>query len=159
MRTDRGGLAAAVLVAWLGAGAAEAAPAWATTPAFQVAVSLSPKAAARLAHPHETIIVAAYVYGDANDRGQRLADEVGQIDFGREQKVELPGPGVARFQGVRYDTKRLVYVDGKLQVLVNVYSGRRSSPDNLLDCSIFQDSVELAGRAVIPIRCKLIGEP
>jgi hypothetical protein len=146
----------------LGASARAAAPDWAMTPAFQVQVGLSPKAAARLAHPHETIVVAAYVYGEATPKGVRLhlADEMDQIDFGKEQHVELQGAGTARVAGVRYDRRELDYlIDRKLQVLVNVYSGRHTSPDNLLDCGIFQDSVELAARAPIPIRCKLIGEP
>jgi len=155
-------VAAALAATAVSAPTRSATPDWATSPAFQVAVSLSPKAAARLAHPRETVIVSAYVYGEATPRGVRLhlADEMDQIDFGKEQTVELPGAGVARLAGVRYDRNKLVYlIDRKLLVLVNVYSGRRSSPDNLLDCGIFQDSVDLAAQAPIPIRCKLIGEP
>jgi hypothetical protein len=154
----------AAAIAGLGAsiGVAHAAsPERAMTPAFDVAVSLTPKAAARLAHPHETLIVTAYVYGDANEKGRRLrlGDDLDQIAFGQEQDVELPTAGVAHVPGVRYDRRRLAYVEGgRLQVLVNVFSGRRSSKDNLLDCGIFQDTVEAAARAPIPIACKLIGE-
>ncbi len=43
-------------------------------------------------------------------------------------------------------------------MLVNVFSGRHSSPDNLLDCDFFQDKITVAARAPIPIHCKLIGE-
>ena len=151
---------AAGLLAW--SGAAAAAPVWDVSPPFKVAVSLTPKAAARLAHPHETIVVSAYVYGEATPKGvkRHLADEMDQIDFGKEQYIEIPGAGVAQVPGVRYDKTKLAYIDGgKLLVLVNVYSGRRSAKDNLIECGIFEDSVALAAKAPIPIACKLIGEP
>ena len=43
-------------------------------------------------------------------------------------------------------------------MLINVFSGRHSSPDNLLDCGLFQDKIAVAARGPIQIRCKLIGE-
>ena len=44
------------------------------------------------------------------------------------------------------------------QVNVNVFSSRRSGPDNLLDCDFFQGTVAAARRAPIRLACKLIGE-
>jgi hypothetical protein len=140
---------------------AATAPAWAMTPAFKVAVTLSPRAAARLAHPHDTILVSAEFYGEATPQGVRrhMADEMNWIQFPPETKVELPAAGVAVIPPRRYDRSKLAYVQGgKLQVLINVYSGRRSGPDNLIDCGIFEDSIDVAARAPIPIACKLIGE-
>jgi hypothetical protein len=136
-----------------------AAPDWTVGPNFVVAVSLSPKAAARLAHPKETIMISADFYGDANAKGQRLQNEGGQIVLSPGQKDEIPGAGVAKFHGPKYDKTKLAYVDDNgLQVLINVFSGRHSSPDNLLDCDFFQDKIAVAARATIPIHCKLIGE-
>jgi hypothetical protein len=140
-------------------GARAATPAWMVGPDFAVQVSLSPKAAARLARPKETIVISADFYGDANARGRRRENEIGQIVLSPTQKDEIAGAGVARFHGPRYDKTLLGDVDANgLQVLINVFSGRHSSPDNLLDCDLFQDKVSIAAKATIPIHCKLIGE-
>jgi len=131
----------------------------AQTPSFDVAVSLSPAATTRLAAAHETIIVAANAYGMAIVHSHRHPDDMGQIDLGG-QRVEISGAGVAHMRPMVYQTDVLDDVqDHKLIVLVNVFSGRHSSPDNLLDCGIFEDDVRIAARAPIQIRCKLIGEP
>jgi hypothetical protein len=154
------GLAAALLVG--SPVQAASRPAWAMTPAFKVAVSLSPRAAARLAHPRDTVLVSAEVYGEATPLGvrRRMADEMDWIQFPPETKVELQAAGVAVIPPRRYDSGKLAYIEGgKLQVLINVYSGRRSGPDNLIDCGIFEDSIDVAARAPIQIACKLIGEP
>lgn len=131
----------------------------AVEPSFAVAVSLSPRAAARLAHPKETIIVSADIYGDGNGKARRQQDEMGQIHFPGGRTVELGGPGVAQFPGAKYNPALLADVDANgMQVLINVYSGRRSSPGNLLDCDLFQDKITIAARAPIQIHCKLIEE-
>jgi hypothetical protein len=140
------------------AGSARAAPDWTVGPNFSVTVSLSPKAAARLAHPKETIMISADFYGDANAKGQRMQNDGGQIELAPSQKDEIPGAGVAQFHGPRYDKTKLAYVDDGLQVLINVFSGRHSSPDNILDCDFFQDKIAVAAAKSIPIHCKLIGE-
>jgi hypothetical protein len=44
-------------------------------------------------------------------------------------------------------------------VNVNVYSARRSGPDNILDCAFFQDTVAVARQRSVKLACKLIGEP
>jgi hypothetical protein len=45
-----------------------------------------------------------------------------------------------------------------LQLLINVYSGRKSSPNNLLDCGIYEGALKAIQGQSIPISCKLIGE-
>jgi hypothetical protein len=42
--------------------------------------------------------------------------------------------------------------------LINVYSGRKSSPDNLLDCGIYEGPLKAVQSQSIPISCKIIGE-
>jgi hypothetical protein len=146
-------LAALAPVAW-----ASAAAVWTTGPAFSVTVSLSPKAAARLAHPKDTIMISADFYGDSNGKNRKLENDVGEIDLAPSRKDEIPGAGTAQFHGPKYDKAKLAYVDANgLQVLINVFSGRHSSPDNLLDCDLFQDKIALAAKG-IAIHCKLIGE-
>lgn len=136
-----------------------AAPDWTIGPDFAVAVSLSPKAAARLAKPKETVVVTADFYGDSDGKAPRMENPVGQIVLAPSQKDEITGAGLARFKGPKYDKNRLADVDANgFQVLINVFSGRHSSPDNLLDCGLFQDKIAVAARGPIQIRCKLIGE-
>jgi hypothetical protein len=138
--------------------ASAAAPAWTVGPSFSVTVSLSPKAEARLAHPKETIMISADFYGDSNGKNRKLENDVGEIDLAPSQKDEIPGAGAAQFRGPKYDASKLAYVDANgLQVLINVFSGRHSSPANLLDCDLFQDKIALAAKG-IAIHCKLIGE-
>lgn len=80
--------------------------------------------------------------------------------FRPEARVEPPGAGAAVIPARRYDLNKAAYIDGgKLQLLVNVYTSPRSGPDNLIDCAIFEDSIDVAARASIQIACKLIGEP
>jgi hypothetical protein len=45
-----------------------------------------------------------------------------------------------------------------VQLLINVYSGRKSSPNNLLDCGIYEGPMQAVQGKSIPISCKLIGE-
>lgn len=87
-------------------------------------------------------------------------DEVGQIDLGRYQ-VQIPGAGgEALIDGGAVRRGRLAWLaDTGPQVNVNVYSSRRSGPDNLLDCAFFQDTVAAARRQTVKLACKLIGEP
>ena len=151
------GLAALAAALLLGAPVQAApAPVWAMTPALKVVVSLTPRAAARVAHPRDTILVDVEFYGEATPQGVRkhMADEMDWIQFRPDTQVELPAAGVAVIPPRRYDASKLAYIQGgKLQLLINVYSGRQSGPDNLVDCGIFEDTIDVAAKATIPIAC------
>ncbi len=44
-------------------------------------------------------------------------------------------------------------------VLINVYTARKTTQDNLIDCGIFEDTLAKAQASQpIPIACKMIGE-
>ena len=133
-----------------------AAPATPPSTAFAIDVRLSPAAAAKLAAAKETVIVSGDYFG-LPAQGVPV-DMTGTLPLGR-QTVELFGAGLARFDAANADPSRLKQVrDGDVHVLINVFSGRRSSDDNLLDCGIFQDSTRLATRTPVRIDCKLLGE-
>ena len=149
-----------LLIAALLAPSARATPPGAADPyGFVVEVSLSPKAKARLARLHETITVSASYYGDPAAGAMKHADEVGQIDLGRA-RVEIPGAGGrAVIPGASVRRPRLAWLATTApEVNVNVFSSRRSGPDNLLDCAFFQDTVTVARKAPVKLACKLIGE-
>ena len=124
-----------------------------------VEVTLSPAAATRMAAIREGITVGATFYGEATPAARQFADQTGQIGFGREE-VTLPGRnGSATIIGRGMtDAKLNLLKERTLQVLITAYSARRTTQNNLLDCSIFKDSVAVATPAPVRITCKLIGE-
>lgn len=126
--------------------------------AFQVIVSLSEAARKKLGDAGESVIVSASYYGDGKPGlPPKILNEVGQVDIGRAQ-VELQGMGRAMLDGSAVQRERLDFIAGDPQVNVNVFSGRRSSPDNLLDCDFFQDSIGVAAEMPVEINCRLIAE-
>ena len=129
-------------------------------PSFQVVVSVSSRAAARLANPRETVVVDVEFYGVPISVKLRMADE-GRLDLAPEQKIELAGAGGARFAGPKIDAAKLKSVQGgKLEVAIEGYSGRHSSPDNLLICDSGDDiALQAAAAKSVQMRCKLIAEP
>ena len=144
--------------------AAVAQPAPATGPAttafanYRVEVALSPAAQAKLAKAKETIVIAADYYGTPTAAAAGQANEVGQLDLGKAEH-ELAQAGAADFDANGFMAERLGLVEGAPEVNINVWSGRHSSPDNLLDCEFFQDTLAVAAQAPIQLHCKLIGEP
>jgi hypothetical protein len=127
-----------------------------------VTVTLSPKAQQALSAAHETLCISAEFYGEVNDEGRRrhIGDKMDQVYFGGgEWRDEIAGAGPAHFVVPPADPGTLKYVtDGKEQVLINIFTGRRSSPDNLLACDAFQDDVKLAESGGVHAACKLISE-
>jgi len=139
----------------------------ATSNAFDVEVTLSPAAHKRLASQGESLIVSAEYFGYPSDLAEEQhvpGSENPWLTLHRAQ-LELEGAqlgdtATARFPAVALDAKQLAWTNapGAPQVNINVYSGRRSSPDNLLECGMFQGAIAVAARAPIKVSCGLIGE-
>lgn len=127
--------------------------------AFSVDITLSPPAAQQLSRHRETIKLAAFYYGlPKPGLPEGIDNGMGQVFLG-ETELEIPGAdGRADFDGKSVQTSRLRYIEGEPQINLNVYSGRRSSEDNLLDCDFFEDAVRVAHAAPLKIHCKLIRE-
>jgi hypothetical protein len=130
-----------------------------TISGFSVKVTLSEKAAKTLTDRKETIIVAAYFSGTPKPGTPRkYLSEIGQVDLGQVNVEVAPGV-VAQFGPIKLKQDALNQIDKSgPQLLINVYSGRKSSPDNLLDCGIYEDALAPIEGKTIPIACKLIGE-
>ena len=131
----------------------------ATAKAFtlRVDVTLSAKAAARLASPSEGIVVAASFGGEPTPAARSHAGEDGHVDLG-SRKVEIPGrDGEAVLHGSTATTP-LQWIQGPVQLNINVFSARHSSPDNLLSCDVFDGPLEHALGHAIPLHCSLIRE-
>lgn len=129
--------------------------------AFTVHVSLSPAARKQLADHQETLIVDADYFGypTVAAQQQKVPGSENPWLTLHQAQVELDGPGTARFAAVSLDEAQLGLIEKREpEVNINVYSGRKSSPDNLLDCGMFQDKLQVAAQAGVRIDCKLIAE-
>ena len=126
--------------------------------AYTVEVTLSDAAKAQFSRSGESVIVGATYFADpAPDAGEDVINDIGQVDLGSAQ-VELAGEGPAVFGGGGLQRDRLRFIEGEPQVNVNAWSGRKSSPDNLLDCDMFQDAIAVAAREPIKLKCRLSAE-
>lgn len=161
-RTRRRGrmiAAAAMVVAAAWSADTASAETRSAVPNYRVVVTLSPAAAREMATKREEIIVSASYYGEPTKTAKKEADEMGQIDLGGEDVRLGSAGGTAAMVGKGFRAARIVHVVGREAHLnLNVYSARRSGPDNLLDCDFFDDTVKLAESKPIAIHCKLIGE-
>ncbi|MER9597080.1 hypothetical protein [Mesorhizobium sp. M0244] len=127
---------------------------------FDVNVTLSKKAAAKLAAEKEGIVVFASYYGDPKRSAEKHANEVRQIDLTpQDEQVGIPGTaGHAHISGARVDTKRLDWLAGPPEVNVNVASARKSSADNLLNCDFIDGPLSDVQREPVTLHCGLIEE-
>jgi hypothetical protein len=113
---------------------------------FKVNVMLSAKAKRRLIQGKETIIILAqYLTGNPK------TDAPVEVEIAAGEDVNLAE--------VKLPQDRLAQTDGQdPEILVNVFSGRKSSENNLLDCEIYQGGLKAVEGRSIDISCKLIGE-
>lgn len=126
---------------------------------FTVTISYSQKAMDTLVAGKETVIVAGYLTASPiPGTPKQYVDRMGELGLGEVDREIAPG-AVAAFDGVKPTPAMIKWVDSSgPQLLINVYSGRKSSPNNLLDCGIYQGSLAAVQGQSIPISCKLIGE-
>src|SRR5690606_11786572 len=153
MSLDRIAMAASVLLAC-------AIPATAQDMGFDVTVTLSKKAAAKLKAEKEKIVVFASYYGEPKSSAEKHANEIGQISVSPEDEdVEIAGTGGrAHISGAKVDKKTLNWVEGDVSVNVNVASARKSGSDNLLACDFIDGPVSNVQKAPVTLHCALIEE-
>jgi hypothetical protein len=129
-------------------------------PTFEIEVTNSPAADRTLAKKKETIIVSAMFTGVPSDPKEQEKGEEGLISFGNHD-IELTGKNrIARFEGLKFHKNLLGKVSDKdISLLINIYSGRKSSQDNLLDCGILDMKASKLENKRFVMGCKLIAEP
>jgi hypothetical protein len=126
--------------------------------AFDVEISLSDRAAARLKIRNESIVVSAYYSGDPKPSAGKHTNQIGTIDLGTENVEVIGAAGLVRVTGTKIDIDRLEWVKGPVMVNVNAYSGRHSSLDNILACDFFDGKLSSAVRKAPLLTCSLIEE-
>jgi hypothetical protein len=163
----QGALIVLMLLIGIGALPQQAAPQMEQQPAikdlegsgFSVKLSFSDKARTKLTEKSETVIVAAYFTGSPRKGApRRFVDDMGEVGLGQDKREVAPGAD-ATFGEIKLQQDALKQIDeqGPL-LLINVYSGRKSSNDNLLDCGIYEGTLKAVQGKSIAISCKLIGE-
>jgi hypothetical protein len=126
---------------------------------FTVKITYSQKATDTLVAAKETVIVAGYLTASPiAGTPKQYVDRMGELGLGEVDREIAPG-AIATFSNVKPTQSMMKWVDSNgPQLLINVYSGRKSSPNNLLDCGIYEGSLAAVQGQSIPISCKLIGE-
>jgi hypothetical protein len=128
-------------------------------PGFALDVTYSENATKLLIEKKETVIAAAYLSAAPKPGAlKKYVDPIGEVGLG-ECTVEAAPDESLRFGEILLDKAALAQSDGKPQLLINVFSGRKSSENNLLDCGIFEGDLKPVQGKSLPIACKLIGEP
>lgn len=127
-------------------------------PDFEIEVSLSPNAEKKLKEDNETVIVSAMFSGvpkDTTSEEYLIWGQMGINDF----KIELTNQRIARFEKVRFHSSVLNKLsDVDIFLLINVFSGRRSSENNILDVEFLQDKMSVIKGKKYILKGKLIGE-
>lgn len=126
---------------------------------FSVKVAISEKAKKMLAEKAETVVVAAYISGSPKQGAlRRYVSNMGEIELGQAKAEVAPGED-ANFGEIKLRQDALKQIDNQGPLLlINVFSGRKSSKYNLLDCGLYEGPLKAVKGKSIDIVCKLIEE-
>lgn len=125
--------------------------------AVKVDVTLSPAAAEKLKSVGETVHVEVIYGGDAAPGATLQPNELGMIELGKKV-LEIDGAGTVELPESEVDKSRLDQIVGQPQIMVNTTSSRKSSPENLLACGFYWDTLSTAGRDGVKVNCTLLTE-
>lgn len=128
-------------------------------PSFEILIELDEKANHKMISQSETIIVSAELFGTPKDSvDSSLLTELGEL-YLATPTIELDKPGVAKFDNIRISkTSYEALADRDFIVLINVFSGRKSSNDNLLNCEMLQEPISKVAGKTHSLKGKLIYE-
>ena len=79
-----------------------------------------------------------------------------EIELGAGEIEVAPENATVNVPGAGFDTTYMKSVKGEPEVLVNVYSARKTHENNLLNCGIYQGPVTMAQKKPVDIQCDLI---
>ncbi len=127
-------------------------------PSFEIKLSLSDSAEHLLRTRKESVIVKAYYSGVPKDTSAKDYKEWGKI-FLPSRSIELMQSRIAKFHNIKISKETYnSLADKNIEVLINVFSGRRSTENNLLECNILQDKISNIRDKSFTLTGKLIGE-
>jgi hypothetical protein len=135
------------------------APATVPSPGFTVNLTYSAQALKTLRDKKETVIVSVEINGYPKvGSPKKYFDMEGGLEFANRTLEVQPGQPVV-FDKFDLNSSLLSFVDADgPQVQINVYSGRKSSEWNLLDCGAPSGPIKDFSGKTITVACKMIGE-
>lgn len=115
-------------------------------PDFSIKVLLADSAKRYLSERSESLVVDV-----------TFADEIGPTgNYLGSTQDEAPGETTFAVRGLKFNPNKVRKLrTSDYEVLVNVYSGRRSIDMNVLDCGLVQDSISQLQRRTHEVHCKL----
>lgn len=124
---------------------------------FEVQLTLTPRAIEKLTAMSEMVTIAGMYWGEPSEAGKPRADDIGQINLGRDDINVQPASRTVLVPGAAIDPSVLeTDVAGAPQVLVNVFTARMAHEDNLINCGIYEGPIAMARAKPVDIRCDLI---
>ncbi len=114
-------------------------------PDFSIQVVLTEKAQKKMKKSKETIIISFEFGNEISPDGDSIQDE-----------IELVDTFVANTKSIKIEPEKFLKFRSDYEVLVNVYSGRKSSEYNLLSCDMIQDKITAIKGKTHDIKCDLI---
>ena len=123
-------------------------------------ISMSTKAAVKLAATKEKIVVNAEWMGDPTKAAAKKVDqELGYVQLGTEKTTVDATTTTVTLTGAKVDAAKVAWVqDRKVRINVNIYSARLGNKENILDCEGFDGELADLQKRAGAIQCKLIGE-
>ena len=79
-----------------------------------------------------------------------------EIRLGSAEIEVAPESSAVKVAGEGFDATYLTSVKGDPEVLINVYSARKTHENNLLSCGIYQGPISMAQKKPVDIQCDLI---
>lgn len=122
-----------------------------------IQVTLSPKADEEIKRSGETILVDVVYGGDPMSNYSKEVNEMGVIELGRVKK-ELRGAETITLSEDVINKSQLSKTIGQPQILINAISGKKASPQNILACNFYWETLSVAGEGTVTIPCKLLSE-
>jgi len=127
-------------------------------PQFSIAVKLSESAQEKLRSIHESVLVIAYFDGDPLPGKGKDNSPMRGVVLGNDEKL-ADSNGVATFADIRISQSNWNdLADRDYYVTINVVSARKSSKDNLLDCTVPIDRISTFDGKSTQLFCRPIGE-
>jgi hypothetical protein len=125
--------------------------------ALDINLALTPRTIEKLKADKESITVSVMYFGvPASEDAPGVDKDVNEVGLGSDQIDVAPDVVHVKAPGTGFDPKNLASIKDAPEVLVNVYSARKASEDNVLDCDIYQGPVAMAQKKPIEIHCDLL---
>ena len=122
-----------------------------------ITVNLSPAAKAEFARTGESILLDVVYGGDPTQAGQSRVNELGVVELGRVKREVKDGEATTLSEDV-LNKSLLEMTIGQPQLMVNVISAKKASPQNVLNCEFYWETLAVAGKNGVTIPCKLLSE-